>query len=57
MSTFDPEPRPARPAGERTPPKIPSAKLMQGRREIVIQHGVDEYRLRITAMGKLILTK
>ena len=26
-------------------------------REIVLQHGIQEYRLRITAAGKLILTK
>jgi len=30
---------------------------MLGRREIVVQHGLEEYRLRITATGKLILTK
>jgi hemin uptake protein HemP len=31
--------------------------LMRGRREIVVQHGIEEYRLRVTAAGKLILTK
>ncbi len=30
---------------------------MKGKREIIIQHGLEEYRLRITASGKLILTK
>jgi hemin uptake protein HemP len=37
--------------------KIASDQLMKGRREIIIQHGPEEYRLRITATGKLILTK
>jgi hemin uptake protein HemP len=41
----------------RTPPKIETAQLMQGRREILIQHGSQQYRLRITSAGKLILTK
>jgi hemin uptake protein HemP len=57
MSTIDPEPRdPPRSAG-RIVPKIASDQLMQGKREIIIQHGPAEYRLRITATGKLILTK
>ena len=34
-----------------------SSALFQGRREIVIVHHGQEYRLRITASGKLILTK
>ena len=36
---------------------LPSAALFQGRREIVIVHHGQEYRLRITRAGKLILTK
>ncbi|HEX4918263.1 MAG TPA: hemin uptake protein HemP [Limnobacter sp.] len=28
-----------------------------GQREIMIEHGTMQYRLRITAQGKLILTK
>jgi hemin uptake protein HemP len=39
------------------PPVVDSATLMAGRRELVIRHGVDTYRLRITASNKLILTK
>ena len=31
--------------------------LFQGGRELVIRHGGEEYRLRITRTGKLILTK
>jgi hemin uptake protein HemP len=39
------------------PPRFSTEWLMAGRREIVLQHGLEEYRLRITAAGKLILTK
>jgi hemin uptake protein HemP len=38
-------------------PRVTTDWLMRGRREIVVQHGIEEYRLRITAAGKLILTK
>lgn len=34
-----------------------SAELLQGRKEIWIEHGDDMYRLRITSSGKLYLTK
>jgi hemin uptake protein HemP len=34
-----------------------SDELFHGAREIVIRHGREEYRLRITRSGKLILTK
>jgi len=37
--------------------RIASDRLMGGLREIVIEHGADEYRLRVTGSGKLILTK
>ena len=37
--------------------EIGSARLLQGRREIVIRHGDHAYRLRVTASDKLILTK
>jgi len=41
-----------------TPPvDVDSVTLMKGRRELIIRHGVDTYRLRITASNKLILTK
>jgi len=39
------------------PPRISTERLMGNRREIILEHGVDEYRLRITSTGKLILTK
>ncbi len=37
--------------------RVSSAQLMAGEQELVIEHGDDEYRLRITGKGKLILTK
>lgn len=45
--------------GQPSPPEggIPSAALLQGRREIVILHAGSLYRLRVTANNKLILTK
>jgi hemin uptake protein HemP len=49
------------PAGPRTIAisghKIDSRDLFVGTREIVISHGRDVYRLRLTAQHKLILTK
>jgi hemin uptake protein HemP len=33
------------------------ADLLRGGREAVLEHGGAEYRLRITANGRLILTK
>jgi hemin uptake protein HemP len=38
-------------------PRVESAHLFQGEREIVIVHQTKEYSLRITRNGKLILTK
>ena len=40
-----------------TPLVIDSVTLMGGRRELIIRHGEDTYRLRVTASNKLILTK
>ncbi len=37
--------------------EIRSEVLFQGRREIVIRHNGQDYRLRITANEKLILTR
>ena len=42
---------------ERVVPRITSTELLRGGRELVIQHGADEYRLRLTSKLKLILTK
>jgi hemin uptake protein HemP len=38
-------------------PRIESNHLFQGNSEIVIVHQEEEYNLRITRNGKLILTK
>jgi hemin uptake protein HemP len=43
------------PAGPK--PRIESNNLFQGNSEIVIVHQKEEYNLRITRNGKLILTK
>lgn len=36
---------------------VPSHQLLAGRKEVLIQHAGEEYRLRITRLNKLILTK
>jgi len=36
---------------------LDSRDLLAGRKEILIRHGAEEYRLRLTAQNKLILTK
>jgi hemin uptake protein HemP len=38
-------------------PRIESSRLFQGKSEVVIVHQDEEYNLRITRNGKLILTK
>ncbi len=38
-------------------PRIKSSELFDGKSEIVIVHQNEEYNLRITRNGKLILTK
>ena len=37
--------------------RIRLSDIMKGQREAVIEHEGQDYRLRITASGKLILTK
>jgi hemin uptake protein HemP len=37
--------------------KIDSRDLFIGTRELIISHGSESYRLRLTAQNKLILTK
>lgn len=45
-------------AGFPTPlQRVSSEKLLTGKKELVIEHCGEEYRLRITSKGKLILTK
>lgn len=47
------QPRPAEPAA----PALSSDALLAGSREVLIRHGEEEYRLRLTGNNKLILTK
>ena len=47
----------AREAAPRESVRIASTELFRGRREIVIVHRGQEYRLHITKADKLILTK
>ncbi|MBO0763995.1 MAG: hemin uptake protein HemP, partial [Hyphomicrobiaceae bacterium] len=51
----DPEPAPSRPAGRPRRHKV--RDLLDGGLEAILEHGGQEYRLRITASGKLILTR
>ena len=39
------------------PARISSRELLRDRRELLIEHGTECYRLRETRNGKLILTK
>jgi hemin uptake protein HemP len=58
ISDEDPRTLPgaASPAGERRK-RIKVNELLQGDREVILEHDGQDYRLRITANGKLILTK
>lgn len=50
--------REARPAGQgRTVRRVTTEDLLQGGNELIIAHRGDEYRLRVTSNGKLILNK
>jgi len=57
MTALDPTAPVAHAAIARSVTRIASEQLMRGQGEIIIQHGREEYRLRVTAAGKLILTK
>ena len=54
---------PPQPHGERSPAaggrprRLKVSELLAGEREVVLEHDGQEYRLRITANGRLILTK
>ena len=49
-------PAPAGPNATSAAPHVRSETLLGGAQELVIQHNEREYRLRVTAQGKLILT-
>jgi hemin uptake protein HemP len=48
-----PRPRPANVVR----PRVKVSELLEGGREAILEHDGQDYRLRITANGKLILTK
>jgi hemin uptake protein HemP len=52
----EPERSAAIPTHIEPPRRVTSASLLQGHRQIVIEHVGREYRLRLTSKGKLILT-
>lgn len=54
--TPSPSPRPEQ-ARSNAPPRIPSHSLLGEHDEVEIEHEGQLYRLRRTALGKLILTK
>ena len=37
--------------------RLKVSELLAGKREVILEHGGQDYRLRITANDKLILTK
>lgn len=49
--------RPALSVSDLGAPVVESVELMSGQRELIIRHGAETYRLRVTASNKLILTK
>ena len=51
------KPKPADAVRPAPVPRLSSERLFNGRREIIIEHGAEEYRLRLTGGGKLLLTK
>lgn len=47
----------ANPHAADTPPRCTSHDILQGHAEVQIEHFGSLYRLRVTSLGKLILTK
>jgi hemin uptake protein HemP len=50
-------PSPATPTPPAARKRLSSHSLLGSEREVEIEHGEQLYRLRVTALGKLILTK
>lgn len=44
-------------AGRPSPARVNIDTILRGRQEVIIEHRDEEYRLRITSNGKLLLTK
>jgi hemin uptake protein HemP len=49
--------RPTAPQPIQKPRRLKVSELLAGEREAILEHSGQDYRLRITANGKLILTK
>jgi hemin uptake protein HemP len=49
--------RSSTPPADKTPRTISSRDLLGGGRLLIIRHEREDYRLQVTAAGKLILTK
>lgn len=47
----------ASPAAPGPRPRVPSTDILRGNAEVEIDHRGTLYRLRVTSLGKLILTK
>jgi hemin uptake protein HemP len=45
------------PAQNGRPRRLSLEEILDGRREVIIQHGGEDYRLRLTSNNKLLLTK
>jgi hemin uptake protein HemP len=52
-----PQTNPSVPLESHPQVRVVVAELLQGGREAILEHAGSDYRLRITANGKLILTK
>jgi hemin uptake protein HemP len=57
MTEIPPRPDRSAPGKQAAPAKVSSQDLRVGRREVIIQHGADQYRLQLTNSNKLILVK
>jgi len=51
------EGQPSPPGTVGKPRRLKVSELLEGGREAILEHEGQDYRLRITASGKLILTK
>ena len=56
LSAYPPLSQPVPPSQVMTD-RLSSEALLRGRREVEIEHAGQVYRLRLTSLGKLILTK
>jgi hemin uptake protein HemP len=57
MTEFSPQPNRSTAGKAAGPPTISSQELLAGYREVIIQHGAEQYRLQLTNSNKLILVK